>query len=624
MIDSVGNHVFSLWRKTWCQRVVVAVVYVVLALATTWPLMQSPWVSLPMGTTQAVTVPLFNLWTIWWNADRALHGFAGYWNAPIFHPTTDAFAFSELQLTTLVVAPVIWSTGSRVLAYNVYLWLSLVLNGVFAESLLRTLKVRSWAAIAGGATMVMLPIVHWQLDVIQLAPIWGVLWCWSACCRATRLSETARWPTALIRGVEVGTALSITFHACGHHGLFLGLLAVATGWVLPRRWSDRRLWLAIVAAGVVVLVTVGPFAMHMSRVMKAHNFVRNDALIGSLSALPQDFLAAPGAELLSFGAKWCRSYWRLSPGWLKVGLAVVGAVLGLSRRRTRRWTLFLLLTIGLSFALSLGMNLKWGAWQAWPLLAKYVPGLAQVRNVFRFAFFTQIAIVILAIQAVWWLWLRWRVWCLRRVASVSVALLTADQGRETQRYADHRVTLRIDFRRWSMQVGFLTLAGTAAFEVCPNRLVLCGAPNESVNAAWIDFIKQQTPPDSGIVCLPFPKAYECSDFESATRWMYYGTFHGVPMVNGYSGFFPLHYFQTQDSLNNPASYAAVLSKLAVDRVHFVVMSQEPGSPEPLRTATFGLMQLELVFADPCGVSVYRLRRLPPPAAMSFVFPRITH
>lgn len=588
-------------------------IYVALALATTWPLIQSPWVSLPMGTTQAVTVPLFNLWTIWWNADRAWQGFAGYWNAPIFHPTSDAFAFSELQLTTLVVAPVIWSTGSRVLAYNIYLWLSLVLNGVFTESLLRTLKVRSWAAIAGGAAMVMLPIVHWQIDVIQLAPIWGVLWCWSACWRMTRLPEQARWPTALFRGGEVGAALSVTFHACGHHGLFLGVLAVATGWTLPRRWFDRRLWLALVAAGVVVLVTVGPFALHMSRVMKTHNFVRNDALIGSLSAMPQDFLGAPGAELLTFGAKWCRSYWRLSPGWLKVGLAGVGAILGLGRRRTRRFTLFLLLTIGVSFALSLGMNLKVGDWQAWPVLAKFVPGLAQVRNVFRFAFFTQIAVVILAAQTVWWLWLRWRVWTLRRHADVVASMRSTPDEFATRLHAGRRVFLPTRYWYRVVSLAFVTLASTAAFEVCPLRLVLCGSPNESANAAWIDFIKQQTPRGSGIVCLPFPKAYECADFESTTRWMYYGTFHGVPLVNGYSGFFPWHYFQTQDSLNNPASYAAVLSKLESERVHFVVMSQEPASPEPLRTATFGLMQLELVFADPCGVSVYRLRRLPPPA-----------
>lgn len=573
----------SALRSTLLQRLAAVGLYLIIALATTWPVAQAPATTFPMGTTQAVTVPLFNVWTIWWNADRAAHGFDGYWDAPIFHPAKDAFAFSELQLTSLIVAPIIWLNGSRVLAYNVYMWLSLVLNGIFAERLLRVLKVRSWAAIGGGAAMVMLPIVHWQLDVIQLAPIWGILWCWTACWQATHLPESARWPTALARGIEIGATVSLTFHSCGHHGLFLGLLAVATCWLLPRRWLDRRLWISLIAASVVVAVTVGPFAIHMTRVMKAHNFVRTDALIGSLSGMPQDYLVAPGAQLIDWGSKWARPYWFLSPGWVKLALAGVAIGLGLSRRRTRRITLFLALTVGLSFAMSLGTNLRLGSWQPWPIMAKYVPGLGQVRNVFRFAFFTQIAVVIMSAQAVWWIWLRLRLKLLHQ-------------------------------QRWRRvaHVFCLTLAVACAFEVRPYRIMVGGAPNEDANSAWIDFVKEQTPSGSAVLCLPFPKAYECRDFESTTRWMYYGTFHGQPLVNGYSGFFPFEYFGTQDAINAPASYGGILAKLESQRVHFVVIAQDDPRVEPVRTASFGPVQLELVFADPVGVSVYKLRRLPPP------------
>ncbi len=599
----------SLCRNDWFRRLLSVVIYVVLALATTWPLMLSPKTSLPMGSTRAVTVPLFNLWTIWWNADRAPEWFAGYWDAPIFHPTRDSFAFSETQLTSLIVAPVIWTTGSRALAYNVYLWLSLVLNGVAAESLLRTLRVRSWAALAGGCAMIMLPLVHWQIDVIQLAPIWGILWCWSACWRMTRMPESARWPTGILRGCEVGAAVSITFHACGHHGLFLGLLMAVTGWLLPRYWFDRRLWIALAASVGVLVITVAPFAVHMTRVMQAHNFVRTESLITSLSAMPQDYLNAFGDQLLGFGVEWARPAWTLSPGWVKVAFAACGAVLGVWRRRTRRFTLFLLAMIGVSFALSLGGNLRLGDWLIWPTLAKYVPGLGQVRNVFRFAFFTQIAVVILATQCVWWLWLRIRVCQLRRMSAAAITAST------TQTTAARGVS---KFARWRIAVwlGCVGLGALAAFEVRPYRIVLGDVPNEAANANWINFIKHQTPPGSGIVCLPFPKGYQCEDFAGTTRWMYYGTFHKVPMVNGYSGFFPLDYFSTQEALNAPQNYAAILSRLENEGVAFVVMAQESGSPEPARTATFGLMRLELVFADPCGVSVYRLRRLPPPALNS--------
>ena len=30
------------------------------------------------------TVSRLNLWTLWWNSERLLHGYRGYWQAPIF------------------------------------------------------------------------------------------------------------------------------------------------------------------------------------------------------------------------------------------------------------------------------------------------------------------------------------------------------------------------------------------------------------------------------------------------------------------------------------------------------------------------------------------------------------
>src|SRR5690606_18272581 len=96
-----------------------------------------------------VTVPLFNAWTIWWNCDRLAHGFRGYWDAPIFFPEQQTFAFSEPQPATLMVAPVLWGSGSPILAYNAYLWLSLLLNGLVTLWLLKSLGHRTWLAGLG-------------------------------------------------------------------------------------------------------------------------------------------------------------------------------------------------------------------------------------------------------------------------------------------------------------------------------------------------------------------------------------------------------------------------------------------------------------------------------------------
>ena len=95
--------------------------YLVLAVAATWPLARNLDDTLPLGTEPVASVPLFNLWTLWWNADRALHLGADYWDAPIFFPAESAFAFSEAQPTTVVVAPLVWASETPAAAYNVYL-----------------------------------------------------------------------------------------------------------------------------------------------------------------------------------------------------------------------------------------------------------------------------------------------------------------------------------------------------------------------------------------------------------------------------------------------------------------------------------------------------------------------
>src|SRR5690606_12443595 len=69
------------------------VAYLLLATVTTRPLIGQLGGTLVLGTESAATVPLFTTWTVWWNADRASHRFAGFWDAPIFYPESDTLAF---------------------------------------------------------------------------------------------------------------------------------------------------------------------------------------------------------------------------------------------------------------------------------------------------------------------------------------------------------------------------------------------------------------------------------------------------------------------------------------------------------------------------------------------------
>src|SRR6058998_3663233 len=62
----------------------VAVLSLATALAQTAPLALHLGSAIPFGTYPAPVVPRLNLWALWWNSERLLHGYRGYWQAPIF------------------------------------------------------------------------------------------------------------------------------------------------------------------------------------------------------------------------------------------------------------------------------------------------------------------------------------------------------------------------------------------------------------------------------------------------------------------------------------------------------------------------------------------------------------
>ncbi len=128
------------------------------AIAATWPLQPAIAGALPLGTEHEATVPLFNLWTLWWDADRVPHGFDGLWNAPIFHPLEGTFTFSEpLLLQGVTLSPLWWMGVPPAAIYNLAILLTLVCNGLATRSLARALGAPSGAALLAALAGVTLP-----------------------------------------------------------------------------------------------------------------------------------------------------------------------------------------------------------------------------------------------------------------------------------------------------------------------------------------------------------------------------------------------------------------------------------------------------------------------------------
>lgn len=149
----------------------------------------------------------------------------------------------------------------------------------------------------------------------------------------------------------------------------------------------------------------------------------------------------------------------------------------------------------LAFSLSLGPRLSVLACEPWPLLVDLVPGMAQVRNVFRFAFFVQLSVVLLAIQGLHALIIGKRLMARRAPAS-----------------SDSK-TRWGTLQTWAANIGIVVLCLLAVFETTPARPVLAGVPDETQHTEWIEFVKRSTPDDHGVWCLPMAQGNKVSDFE---------------------------------------------------------------------------------------------------------------
>jgi hypothetical protein len=530
---------------------------------------------------------MFNTWTIWWNADRLQHFWAGYWDAPIFYPERGMFACSDRQPATMIVAPWLWMTESPVSAYVAYLWLSLLLNAWAAGLLLRSLRVGWLSSFAGASAVVMLPIVWDNLDVLQLVPLWGSLLTLHALLRVARL------PTAA-RGLAVGIAGACTFFTSVHHGLFLIVsLLPACLWLLPG--SLRRQHLAAIATAVLGFsVLTAPLLVPMARVHQQQNFERSPATQASLSATPIDWLQVPARAWVGLGPKSLDAR-PLNPGIARCGLAALAAGLALRARRSsrrRRQVLFLFTFVVVASGLSLGTHLAIGPWKLWPLLAQLVPPLSSARSLFRFAYFAQLAIVLLAAIGA--------DRCARSLRALAGAsAVSPGRGR---------------LGRWAPVMSLASVASLGlvlAAEVPPPAVRLIAVPDLRTRPDWVEFLIHQ-PDDGPILCLPFAEGFSEAAFERTTRWMLWAVVHGRPLVNGYSGFFPASWYTNVERLGGQFDVEKDARFLADLRVTTIVVDTRAGGRIvwPSTSRQVGGVEVTKVFTDEAGVEIWCAKRSP--------------
>lgn len=463
------------------------------ALVVTWPLALSARTAIPLGTEQEATVPLFNLWTLWWTADRAAHGFARYWDAPFFYPNRGVFAYSEPQiLTGLVVSP-LWGAGAApALVYNSVLWASLTLNGLFAYRVSRALDLSRAAALCGGVLMVALPFVANVLGVLPLVALFGMAWTLDGLVRFGRsgAGRAAIW---------AGAGLVATFLSCQQYALLFAPFAAAAAVVAlaEQRFRPRRvacLSMAGLASAILMLLVAAPVArVHADLASR-----RPEWVVRALSARPGDFVTRPATAWLGVPPRDRADTAGLFPGAILSGLAATGAAIGLRDPNRRRWTLFLAVSAAAALLLAMGLHVRLGGWRPFASLRLILPGLDRLRSPFRFAVIMQLSLPMLA----------------------AVALARARAS------VPHGAAGSI--------VVALGLLG--AIENLSVPAPLTGVP-VTPRTAWTAWLRARAE-RTVVAHIPFPGGLHVSDYEIEARRLFAQIDHRKPLVNGYSGYFP--------------------------------------------------------------------------------------
>jgi len=513
----------SIGRRSRPFWLIEPMLFLLLAVASTWPLASQIDDAIPTGHEGVATVPLFNLWTVWWNADRVANGFANYWNAPIFAPAENAFALSETQPTTAVVAPVVWTSESRALAYNLYLLTMLVANGWAGSVLVRGLTNNRFVGICGGAALLLLPFVHWQLGVLQLTQLSGILLTLHF---LIRFLTDYRMKDALLAGVATG----FCYLSCNYYGYQLCLtLLFALPVLLAKRCNVRRLATGGAVSAVVAITIILPIALTQLSTSSRHSWDRRSETVSRLSAVQDDYLRTLWRGPLSnSGNKKAR--FPLSPGLACSTLAVIGAVIGLRRQETCRVTVFLLLFLVVAAQLSLGPG--WVILEQRPFehLAEWLPGLSAMRSPHRFAILVQVSCVVLA----------------------SLSFVRVNSGEDTDGEVAAGKVSAVLPTRWQqvLKWGLVALFCGVLIESWPEQPGLYAMPEYDQQRPWIEWLRTETQPDDTVANLPFPSGRSVSDYQDTTVSMLWSTYHKRRLVNGYSGFFPKEFVRLKAAVQN--------------------------------------------------------------------------
>ncbi|HWB75779.1 MAG TPA: hypothetical protein VG755_12515, partial [Nannocystaceae bacterium] len=461
--------------------------YLVIALVVLAPPFGSLDRAIVAGSEPCDTVPFALSWAIGWGQSRIDVLGAGWWDAPIFHPTPGAFALSEpMPLLSLVAWPLHAIGVPLATCVTTLVLACMVANAAMMRRLLLRLRVGPALATVGGAIALLLPFVHQELGVLPLVAVWPLVW------MMTALLDLFDGRRSLRRAaIELGLAIGLGFACCGQLTLF-GVLALlpASLCLVQRRHLRPSFAGALALATAIGSAIVLPLALPQRATLAALDLHRSDRSQSRGAIKPMQLVRVPWPGLVPLPRSWVArdvEARALDPGPLRVLAAISGAALGLQRRRRRREIAMLLAVVLAALALASGPRLG-------PLAdaLELVPGYGQIRALFRATALAQIGVIALAM--------------------IGLRML--------------QVRLR---RRRGLVVLFAALLLVELVPPSPRWTTL---PDPEL--AWVQWLRDEAEPGAAIAWIPFAPSGDVCDHEGTARAMLLGLAHGHPLVNGYS------------------------------------------------------------------------------------------
>ncbi|HVT18524.1 MAG TPA: hypothetical protein VHQ90_20390 [Thermoanaerobaculia bacterium] len=600
--------------------------------------------------------PVFNLYLLKWGAHQLPHGFQGFWDPPFFYPSRHVLTYSDHLLGPGLALAAIGGLGASPLAvYNGILLASFVLCGLTTFYVLGRGGASTAAAFLGGCMYAFSPfrweqLPHLQILLMQWIPV--TLWSFD------RLLARVTWRRAgvfllfYLLHISGSNYLAYMIHVplivllLNRLSRLVARLRGPTGWRAANVLASMGL-----LAGTAVALIYAPYW----QASRGEGLAWDPSVLQEWGASILSYLT-PSHWNLYFGI-WPQELWRpensLFPGWLTGALAAVALVALLRRRRQpllspsapsqdspgARWHRWVLAGL-LAAAVAGWMGGELHTWaRRHPGLERLVPG-----HGYRLPLLLLVAGLAgwSALRRYWdgeWPLLsavsRMRMKPWRRglllATLASAALSTALGFGAASRLLPGMTAMRVPARFGAFVSFGLVVAAAggldllrarlrselwrastmalavlvAVAELAPRRIEwqpLAGEAQFPPVYAWL----ARQPDVHALLEIPIrPELH-------AATYLYYGTLHWKPLVNGYSAHFPLRYILFADRCCWPVPDRESLAELRRWGVTHLVVHLDR-LPE-WQLATLRRWELEgavpRVYADP-ATRVYRIFLRPP-------------